>query len=193
MPPSTDQPPDDLALMRRIAAGDTMALKHFYDRHSSAVYTLCLRMLRQAQDAEALLTDVFFEIWNSRGRYDETRASPATYLMRLTRSRAIDVLRRKGPTGIAGSMRLGADDFDPPAAPESAGAALESQDDRARIEKALALLDADHRRIIECAYFDGLTQSQIARQLSKPLGTIKSSMRLGLARLRDLLRPEESP
>jgi RNA polymerase sigma-70 factor (ECF subfamily) len=178
---------DDISLMRAVAAGDSRALKVLYDRHSGIVYTLACRMLRDVHDAEQLLTDVFYEIWNARERYDETRANPLTYLTKLTRSRAIDRMRRRRPLGSArASVPL-----DPAAGidvtVQDGPSAVEAEDDRAKIRKALSILDPDHRAIIECAYFDGLSHSEIASRLNKPLGTVKSSIRLGLAHLRDLL------
>ncbi|HEY4328096.1 MAG TPA: sigma-70 family RNA polymerase sigma factor [Phycisphaerae bacterium] len=178
------EPADDIALMGAIARGDSQAFKMFYDRHSSAVYTLALRMLRNPQDAEQLLTDVFFEIWNARDRYDQDRAAPLTYLMRLTRSRGIDRLRRKGPvTGISLDPAAGID----VAVSDAAVSPIEADEERGRVSSALGALDPDHRRVIECAYYDGLSHAQIAERLGKPLGTVKSSIRLGLAKLRDLL------
>jgi RNA polymerase sigma-70 factor (ECF subfamily) len=180
-------PADDYSLMAAIAQGDSVAFKAFYDRHSNAVYTLALRMLKSPQEAEQLLTDVFFEIWSARERYEMERSNPLTYLMRLTRSRAIDKLRRKGPVGtraVALDPSEGVDVpvNDPPPAP------LEASEERQRISAALGALDQEHRRVLECAYYDGLSHSEIAERLNKPLGTVKSSIRLGLARLKDLLR-----
>jgi RNA polymerase sigma-70 factor (ECF subfamily) len=190
LPSAADRPPDDYALLRDIAAGDVWALRALYDRHSPAVFALASRMIKDPQDAEQLLTDVFFEVWNARDRYDETRASPLTYLMRLTRSRAIDRLRRKGPvTGASLDAGEGFDlpVLDPPSAP------AEASEDRQRIARALARLDEDQRAAIECAYYEGLSHAQIAARLDKPVGTVKSCIRLGLARLRDLLKPSPPP
>ena len=145
MPESTD----DYALMRAIAGGDSAALKVLFERHGPAVHALCLRMLKDRGDAEQLLTDVFFEVWSSRERYDENRANPLTYLMRLTRSRAIDRLRRKDyfGRGVALDPAAGID----VAVEESAGAGAEAEENRAMIARALAVLDRDQRSAIECA------------------------------------------
>ena len=141
-------------------------------------------MLKSPQDAEQLLTDVFFEIWNSRQRYDADRANPLTYLMRLTRSRAIDRLRRKpAPGGISLDPAEG---IDVPVASAPAAPA-EAEEDRRRVATALSALDVEQRKVLECAYYEGLSHTQIAQRLDKPLGTVKSSIRLGLAHLRSLL------
>jgi DNA-directed RNA polymerase specialized sigma24 family protein len=109
-PPPTQHPNDDYALMRAISAGEAAAFKTFYIRHSATVYTLCLRMLHDPQDAEQLLTGLFFEIWTTRAPYDETRVNPLTHLLRITRSRAIDKLRRKAPlSGISLDPSSGTD------------------------------------------------------------------------------------
>jgi RNA polymerase sigma-70 factor, ECF subfamily len=183
-PPLTQNPNDDYALMRAITAGDAAAFKTFYARHSAAVYTLCLRMLRDAQEAEQLLTDVFFEIWTSRGRYDETRSNPLTYLMRITRSRAIDKLRRKGPvSGVSLDPGSGID----VAIDDAPSTVAEADESRIIVANALRILDVEQRRVIECSYYEGLSHAQIATKLNKPLGTVKSCMRQGLVRLRELL------
>jgi RNA polymerase sigma-70 factor (ECF subfamily) len=187
MPASPPSPADDFALMAAIAQGDSVAFKTFYDRHSPAVYALAVRMLRSPQDAEQLLTDVFFEIWSARDRYDMDRANPLTYLMRLTRSRAIDRLRRKGPPGTRATSLDPAEGIDVPIN-STPSAAAETAEERRRVAAALGALDQDHRKIIECAYFDGLSHAEIAQRLNKPLGTVKSSIRLGLAKLKDLLK-----
>jgi RNA polymerase sigma-70 factor (ECF subfamily) len=176
---------DDYALMRAIAGGDSAALKALYARHGSAVYALCLRMLKDSGEAEQLLTDVFFEVWNSRERYDEARANPLTYLMRLTRSRAIDRLRRKDllGRGVPLDPAAGID----VAVEEHAGAGVEAEENRAMIAKALAVLDRDQRSAIECAYYEGLSHAEIAEKLKKPLGSVKSALRTGLVRLREIL------
>lgn len=176
---------DDYALMRAIAGGDSAALKALYGRHGSAVYALCLRMLKDAGEAEQLLTDVFFEVWNSRERYDEGRGNPLTYLMRLTRSRGIDRLRRKNlfSRGVSLDPAAGVD----VAVEEPVEEVAEAEENRAMIKRALAVLDGDQRAAIECAYYEGLSHSEIAEKLKKPLGSVKSALRTGLVRLREIL------
>lgn len=182
-----DAASDDYAVMRSIARGNTVALKILYDRHSQAVYRVSLRVLRDPAEAEQLLTDVFYEIWNTRDRYNATRSSPLTYLMCVTRSRAIDKLRRKESAGLGKSVLLDpATGIDVPvhAAPE---ARVSTQEQKAAVVQALSSIDCKQRCVIECAFYEGLSHSEIAAKLKKPLGTVKSSIRLGLMRLRMLL------
>jgi RNA polymerase sigma-70 factor (ECF subfamily) len=182
---ATSEKNDDYALMRAIAGGDSAALKALFERHGPAVHALCLRLLKDRGDAEQLLTDVFFEVWSSRERYDETRANPLTYLMRMTRSRGIDRLRRKDFPGRGVSL-------DPAAGIDVAvedrpGVGAEAEENRAMILRALSVLDRDQRAAIECAYYEGLSHSEIAEKLKKPLGSVKSALRTGLVRLREIL------
>ncbi len=185
MPAATSEKNDDYALMRAIAGGDSAALKVLFERHGPVVHALCLRMLKDRGDAEQLLTDVFFEVWSSRERYDEARGNPLTYLMRLTRSRGIDRLRRKDLLGRGVSLdpAAGID----VAVEERAGERAEADEERAMIMRALAVLDRDQRAAIECAYYEGLSHTQIAERLKKPLGSVKSALRTGLVRLREIL------
>ncbi len=158
---------DDYALMRAITSGDPAAFKTFYERHSGAVFTLCVRMLKDSQEAEQLLTDVFFEIWSSRARYDEERSNPLTYLMRITRSRAIDRLRRKGSPESSGSVSLDPASGIDVATNNGPGSAAELDENRMIVVNAMRLLDADQRRVIECAYYEGLSHAQIADKIKQ--------------------------
>jgi RNA polymerase sigma-70 factor (ECF subfamily) len=182
---------DDYDLMRQIAARDQNAISIFYDRHSKRVYALGLRMLHDRGEAEDLLIEVFSELWNRADRYDAGRGAPVTYLTRLARSRAID-RRRQGnsrtklmdgafaalPTNTDSSASDAGNPFDHAVHDEL----------RERIRSALQRLEPSQRQALELSYFNGLSHSEIAIRLDKPLGTIKSAIRLGLIRLRDCLR-----
>ncbi|HVX84841.1 MAG TPA: sigma-70 family RNA polymerase sigma factor [Phycisphaerae bacterium] len=191
--PSVDPPddsaaplaPDDTALMRALAEGDSSALRALYDRHAPVVYALARRMLHDTGDAEQLLIDVFFELWNARDRYDQDRAPPLPYILRVTRSRALDRLRKRlGPGMVSLDPAAGID----VAIDDAPGAASEAGESAAMVRAALGSLDPEQRRALECAYFDGLSHSQIAQRLNKPVGTVKSHIRLGMERLRQALR-----
>jgi RNA polymerase sigma-70 factor (ECF subfamily) len=173
--------PNDCALMDAIAAGEAGALTTLYDRHSGLIFTLCLRVLRNRSEAEDLLIDVFAEIWERRGRYDPSRGSPRTYLVTLARSRAIDRKRRlPRPT-----IEVRPDDAVDLRSPSD----KTINDERcAFMAKAIGQLDSSQRQAIELAFYDGLSHTEIASKLKKPLGTVKTYVRQGLIRLREIVR-----
>lgn len=173
---------DDVALMTAIKAQDRSALQQLYDRHSGAVFTLALRMLHDRSEAEQLLVDVFFEVWQRFDRYDAARANPLTYLMRLTRSRAIDRLRSREKLKLVPLESGGINDIGSAERPDDG---LLMDERRKMVSEALAVLEPSERRVIESAYYDGLSHSQIAEKFQKPLGSVKSTIRLGLVRLRE--------
>jgi len=171
-------------LIRQAANRDREAFSQLYDRFSSLVYTFAMRMLRVPQDAEDLLQEVFVQVWHQADRYSEERGSPEAWIMNITRSRAIDKLR---------SIRRMENSFvltDDPARAESTenveSSASESET-KLTMNSALANLPEGQRRVLELAYFDGLSQTEIADRLKEPLGTVKTRMRSGIHRLRGLL------
>ncbi len=181
---SLRDPRDDHALMAAIANGDQSALEQLYERFSPMVYALCRRVLRDPNVADELLADIFMEVWRKSERFDASRGSVVTYLATLTRSRAIDRLRSQRRTAAAPLSEIA----EPEASPSDPASALGDAEQRARVASALALLSPDQRAAIDLAYFSGLTQSQIAQRLNKPLGTVKTHIRQGLIQLRDVLR-----
>ena len=190
MAAASDAFPDDLSLMDAIAAGDRAALARLFDRHGPLLLAICRRVLNDADEADDVLVDVFYEVWSRAGRFDAARGNPLTYLVTLARSRSIDRRRSIGarpPLRSDRSAELAAR----PAG--DAGPFLASQlgEQADRVRRALAELDADQRVALECAFFDGLSHTQVARKLGKPLGTVKTSIRQGLIRLRDVLRIDQ--
>jgi RNA polymerase sigma-70 factor (ECF subfamily) len=177
----------DAALMAAVAAGDRAALSDLYDRYAPLVYAVCVRIVRDAGDAEDVLIDVFAELWERRDRYDLSRGSPLTYLTTLARSRSIDRLRsRSGVRAAAADVAAAAPVA---AAPDAAGPVVLAEQ-RARVRAALAGIDPEHRQCVELNFYDGLSHSQIAERLGKPLGTVKTYIRQALIRLRETLRTE---
>lgn len=182
--------PPDRDLLRAVAARDSYALGRLFDRYGSAVLALCLRILRNRQDAEEILVDVFWELWERPERFDASRGNLITYLVTLARSRAIDRLRSRKR---AREQPIVGDDAwaEPAAAPRAAAWPLENAllvEQRDHIRRALAVLQPDQRRAIELAFYSGLSHSEIASELAQPLGTVKSRIRSGLIQLRDSLR-----
>jgi RNA polymerase sigma-70 factor (ECF subfamily) len=182
---------DDYVLMEGIARRDTSALSRLYDRHNRVVYTLCLRILRDPGMAEDAMIDVFQEIWQRADRYNAARGSPVSYLLTLTRSRALDRARMKGARP---SMPLH-DNADAHAAAADVPDPLQSAIDderRSLVKRALGELEPKYREVMECSFFEGLSHTEIALKLQKPVGTVKTFLRRGLIRLRELLRnPDE--
>jgi RNA polymerase sigma-70 factor (ECF subfamily) len=176
----------DRAAVIRMARGDGSAVAELYDRHSRAIYSLALRMLTDSAEAEDVVQDVFTQAWRQASRYDAARAPVVGWLLVIARARALDRLRaRKSRISVTALDPATTDPVDP-------GLALDQQaisnEDAVRVRTALAALPAVQREAIELAYFKGLSQSDIAEQLSQPLGTVKTRMRAGLLKLRDVLR-----
>jgi RNA polymerase sigma-70 factor (ECF subfamily) len=167
-----------------MAGGDRGALERFYDRHAALVYGLVLRIVRNRADADEVVQEVFLQAWRSAGRYDPTRGTPEAWLATLARTRAIDALRaaRRAGRGEPGHPEEVADS-------EPAGAARFAE--RHGVAGALGELSAAQRELLELAYYEGLTQTEIAARTGLPLGTVKTRMRTGLERLRQALRVRE--
>jgi RNA polymerase sigma-70 factor (ECF subfamily) len=188
--PAQPNPPDDFELMALIERQNPSALAQLYDRYGGLVFTLGLRMLRDRGEAEELVSDVFLELWRRCERYDATRGAPLAYLVTLTRSRAIDRQRSaafRAKTNLSGADAL--DSGNPSKAPDPSASAI-IVENRKRVRNAMQQLDPLYRQAVELAFFDGLSHTQIAQQLDKPLGTVKTYIRQGLIRLRDCLRKE---
>ncbi|PYN03530.1 MAG: hypothetical protein DME02_23470 [Candidatus Rokuibacteriota bacterium] len=170
-------------LIRAMAAGDHEAFTRFYDRYAPLVFPLVLRVVGERADAADVLQDVFWEAWRTAAAYDSARGTPEAWIVTRARTRAIDrvrAVRRRSETFVPALDAASA-----PAAP--GGDVAERAGDRALVAEALARLPAPQREVIELAYYAGLTQSEIAERLEQPLGTVKTRIRLALARLRELV------
>jgi RNA polymerase sigma-70 factor (ECF subfamily) len=182
---------DDLALMAAIGDQDVGALTTLFRRHGGIVFAVCLRILDDRHEAEDVLLEVFWEAWEKSGRYHPSRAAPRNYLTLLARSRAIDRKRRRdthgGRPAFSGASDVLASASVAPTA-ERPDDAAERDECRKAIEGALAGLEESQRIAIDLAFFEGLTHREIAERLDTPLGTIKTRIRTGLARLRNVLK-----
>lgn len=182
--------------MEAIARRDRQAFARLYDRFSPPIMAYCLRALHDRPDAEDLVVDIFAEVWERGGRYDPARSKPFTYLMTLTRTRLIDRLRGRLAKGrhieTSASQRDGGGGTIAPkdnANDPLAGAVISEQ--RSRVLRALESLTADQREVVELAFFDVCSHSEIARKLDRPLGTVKSRIRQAIGRLREILSEED--
>ena len=172
----------DVAALARMARGDESGLAELYDRHATPVYSLALRIVRRPEDAEDVTQQVFTQAWRTSARFDQSRGVVAAWLLMIARSRAIDCLRRRNPArdGISDDARLAAIP-DPELSVEYVVA---TRDEIERVQVAIDALPAEQRVAVELAYYDGLTQSEIAERTSTPLGTVKTRVRSALQTLR---------
>ena len=174
----------DEALLALIDRGDDDALRELYDRLGQLAYGLAFRILRDDALAQDAVQEAFLGVWRAAGRFSAERAKPSTWVLTLVHRRAVDLVRRE--------ERRRVDPLDPAA--EAAAETADTPDQLVRreaVRQALATLPAEQREAIELAYYGGYTQSELAERLGQPLGTIKSRMFAGLARLRDVLENEE--
>jgi RNA polymerase sigma-70 factor (ECF subfamily) len=176
-------------LLPAVARGDVAAFEALYDRYSGLLYALLLRILGSAEDAQEVLQEAFVKAWNDARMFDSARGSEVAWLISVARSRGIDRIRsrkiryeRESDAGREISIRTA--NVETPAGSDELILAQE----RAAVRGALAELPEAQRRALELAYFDGLSQTQIAEKLGEPLGTIKTRMQLGMKKLRDRLK-----
>jgi len=168
---------EDSRLVARIAGGDRQALASLYDRYAPHLLALARRVLGDNREAEDLVHDVFLEIWRQAGDYDATRGSVRAWIVMRLRSRALD--RLKTPR-VSRSVPLEGARFDEAEVVEDPALAP----DRAAIRRALAGLPAEQRAVLELGYFEGLSSAEIADRVSVPIGTVKSRVAAGMAKLR---------
>ena len=180
----TVAPDVSVRLLGDIARGDRDAFARFYDLHAALVHTFALRVLREPAEAEEVVQDVFVQVWRQAETYSRDRGTPEAWLITMARSRGIDKLRSRRRRNEMVRPAENPDRLPEPVALESASGPAEA---RATLGGALAELPAAQRSVLELAYFDGLTQSEIAAKLGEPLGTVKTRMRSGLERLRGML------
>ncbi len=173
----------DIDLLHAVARRDELALAALYDRYRLILFGLLVRILNSREEAEDVLQEVFLQVWRRAVDFDEQRGRPFTWLVTLTRSRAIDRLRV-----LASRQRL-ADSAAKDATDEVSDAVADTlhAEQREIVGRALASLPEEQRRTLKLAYFEGLTQSEIAAHLGTPLGTVKTRMRAGMIKLRELL------
>jgi RNA polymerase sigma-70 factor, ECF subfamily len=178
---------DWAALIKRVADGDSSALTTLYDSTSRLVFGLILRVVTDRSNAEEVLLDVYTQVWRQASTYDIKRGAPLAWLMMIARTRGIDRLRsgkhehqHKESLDAIGEVTAST------SSPEADSVSAER---RQLVRSALESLSAEQREVIELAYYSGLSHSEIALRLGQPLGTVKTRTRLGMMKLRDMLRP----
>jgi len=183
----------DRALVARMAAGDERALGDLYDRHGAMAYALALAIVGERADAEEAVADAFGQAWRQAGQFDPARGSVPAWLATITRTRALDLVRARGRRARA-LARAASEIGEGLAAPLAAAGdapdrGVERAEARRLVVRVLAELPELQRRVIELAYFGGLSQSEIAAELQEPLGTVKTRMRTAMEKLRGSLAP----
>ena len=171
--------------LTRIADGEQVALGTLYDETSSLVYSMVLRVLGNVADAEETTMDVYTQVWKNAAGYDGSRGSVTAWLVTLARSRAIDRVRSR--TSRAKKETSLPETYDAPATGNSPEQDSEETQRRTRVIAALATLPAEQRELVELAFYSGLTHSELAERTGQPLGTVKTRIRMGMARLREHL------
>ena len=188
--PRSGQPGDDAELVARVAAGDQEAIGHIYDRFGQAVYSLCLRIVHEGATAEELTQEVFVRLWRSAASFDAAKGRLSTWLLRIAHNLSLNEVRRRQSRPVtapdtdweteAAALADTSVDADP-------AGSIWLRERATAVRTALAQLPEPQRKAIELAYFGGLSQPEVAAALGDPLGTVKSRIRAGMQRLRELL------
>lgn len=177
--------------MARMSAGDDAALAQLYDRWSRSVFALVVHLVRDADDAEDVVEEAFWQAWRQASRYEASRGEVGTWLLTIARTRALDRIRARRRLREEPLSPVSLDD------PQTAAGVSTSADDpstgaeaserRAKVAEALKALPVEQREVLELAYFSGLSQTEIADRTGQPLGTVKTRTRLAAQKLRERL------
>jgi len=188
--PETDDRAIELDLLARVANRERAAFEQLYARYSNILYATAMKFLKQDADAQDVVQDVFIQIWDKAKLYDPTKGKPLTWALTMTRNRSIDRIR-----AIQRRTRL-RDDFESETVADESAGVREALSEVDASEKSQILRDAvgrlspEQRKVIELAFFGGLTQSEVADRLGEPLGTVKARARRGLMKLKEILGPQ---
>ena len=183
---------EDHQLIHQIASLDKNALEALYDRYLTSVYSLAMYMLRHDALAEEVTQEIFLNIWLKAGSFNATRGAPRSWIMSVAHHKIVDLIR---------SRRRGLTMTDPaeyetldllPSGQISTEDEVEHNLERERIMKAMSVLPEAQREVLVLAYFEGYSQSEMAKKLGQPLGTIKTRVRLGMQKLRTVLEKYDS-
>jgi RNA polymerase sigma factor (sigma-70 family) len=173
---------DETLVQRVTQSGDERALSELYDRYAGLIYGFGVRYLGNRALAEDLVQDVFTAVWRGAAGFDPSKASFATWLFRITRNQATDLIRRHARVRTVGDQR-----HPEPGEEDPAGELSQSFD----VASALSWLSPTHREVLILAYFHGLSQSEISRRTNTPLGTVKSRTTAALRALRESMLADE--
>jgi RNA polymerase sigma-70 factor (ECF subfamily) len=191
--PAMPPPIDDNTLLHRIAQQDQAALSILYDRYARIIYAIAFRSLRSAEESEEVVLDVFAQVWRIADRYDARKSRGDTWIFMLARSRILDRLRKlqsrtpsSGEVLDISEIQVSSSNVDP------LDAAVVSER-REQVRSVLSQIPDEQRLVLELAYYQGLSHSEIAQSTGISLGTVKTRIRLGLSKLRSALSDGEIP
>jgi RNA polymerase sigma-70 factor, ECF subfamily len=182
----------DRELLARVARGDVAALRSLYDQHAPRAITIAFRILRNREEAEDIVQETFLEVWRRAAQFDPGRGGAVAWVVTIARSRAIDRLRARSIAGRTIASAAEEAEAMSPVAPLTPVVEVERRRDERRVAAALGALPPAQRRTIELAYFEGLSQSEIAAKTDCPLGTVKMRVKLAMAKLAALLGDEST-
>ena len=173
-----------------MAAGDERALGELYDRHGRAVYALAQAIVGEAADSEEVVVDAFAQAWRSAAQFDPARGTVTAWLATIARTRALDLVRARGRRARVVTRAAQTNDAgfaSPLATGDAPDRGAELGEARKLVARAMAELPELQRRVIDLAYFGGVTHSEIAAELKEPLGTVKTRLRAAMEKLREAL------
>ncbi len=177
-------PMDDAQLIMRVACSDEHALRLLYERHAGRMYAITCRLLGNREEAEEIVQESFLDLWNRAATFEPGAGSAAGWIFTIARNRAVDRLRARATRRR--TLEAVKDEVPPPTVtPERQ---TESMEARKAVARALAALSPEQRTVIEMAYFDGLSQSEIATRTGSPIGTVKGRTRAALEKLATLTK-----
>ncbi len=170
---------DDMGLLTRIQSGDQEAMSALFDRYGTMVYSVALRVLKDAGEAEDVMQEIFVQVWKNPSAFVSGKGSLGGWLVVVARNRSIDMIRRRRPTEQVELFAL----------PSSTNLAREAERDSllGKIRGVMVSLPEEQRKSVELAFFEGLTHSEIAQKTGDPLGTVKTRIRLALTTIRKAL------
>ena len=182
--------PTDLSVLQRIAARDTAALAELYDRHSRLLFGLILRIVRERGEAEDILQEAFMRVWTRAETYDAQVGGPLPWIVRVARNCAIDRLRARRVRAVVHAPAIDFSEVEttaPATSIQTPEATVLIAEQRRTLTGALASLPTEQRHLIEAAFFEGYTHSELAQRFELPLGTVKTRIRAGMSAMRKRL------
>jgi RNA polymerase sigma-70 factor (ECF subfamily) len=184
---------NDETLLRLISRSQENALSELYDRYSRLVYSVALNTLSDPGRAEEVTQDVFIRVWEKASTYDADQGRVVSWLTSITRHRSIDLFRQSRSKGETMAVSWQEFEFLDPPDGQNVEWEVDLAQRQQRVQRAVAQLPSEQKQALGLAFFQGMTHPEIAAALHEPLGTVKTRIRLGMQKLRDLLREEGQP